>query len=487
MRLRDILTHSLKAFHTQSIRTKILIPFVGIVLFMTLGSALFAYFISFGIRPNFSQSSLMVMIIVGVVFINIVVFVMYSVMIRNITSSLDILATVARRVGQGDMDQRIYIESSDEIGDLVRVFNQMVESLKASSHYLVIEKNKSEAIISCMPEGIIVTDTDNRLILANSRAEEIFNFSSDKLQGKILLEYITNEELSTHLKEDFSEESSRLQREVVIPDSEGKERTYALISSFMKYPHDLGHLGVITVIRDVTQDRELDELREGFLRTVTHELRTPLTSIIGFIELVQSTGDPLPDQKQKWLNIALNESSNLKEMIDDLLDLSQLKAGRVKITLSTIRVENLLKQLVHIFEPLAKHKNLDLQLDDVSSTLEIRVDLSKIRRVLVNLLSNAFKFTQEGHVKIGCEEKASSVVFFVSDTGIGLKEDETRIIFEKFRQIDYSSTRQYEGIGLGLSIVKQLVEIHGGEVWVDSVFGQGTTFFVKLPKTPGGL
>ncbi len=451
-------------------------------MFMTVGVAVLIFYVSYGVQPSFSDAKFLCSTISGIIIINILIFVLYSVMIRNITSSLDILATVARRVGQGDMEQRIYIESTDEIGELVQIFNQMVVSIKESSHHLIIEKNKSEAIISCIPEGIIVTDKENRLVLANSRAEDIFNFSKDKLQGKILLEYLTNEELVIHLQEEFKDDAQNSKRDVVIPGPDGKERTYALVSSLLKTPESQGHLGLVTAIRDVTQERELEELREGFLRTVTHELRTPLTSIMGFIELIKATGDPLPEQKQKWLNIALNESANLKEMIDDLLDLSQIKAGRVKMNFSTIRVENLLKQLVHIFEPLSKHKQVDLHLGPVPEQLEMRVDLSKIRRILVNLLSNAFKFTQAGYVRLDCAEDEDWVVFSITDTGIGLKENDTEIIFEKFRQIDYSSTRQYEGIGLGLSIVKQLAEMHGGSVWVTSVYGRGSSFFVKIPK-----
>ncbi len=247
---------------------------------------------------------------------------------------------------------------------------------------------------------------------------------------------------------------------------------------------DEGRIGIITIIRDVTQEKELGELRDGFLRTVTHELRTPLTSIIGFLELIKgSTQQALSDQTRKWIQIALHEAANLKELIDDLLDLSQIRAGRMRIQHEYLNVVELFSSLVQTFQPLAQRRQLDLIAGAVDPSLEISADGSKLRRILVNLISNALKFTQVGYIRLDCVDDAHEIIFSVTDTGIGLREDETEVIFEKFRQIDYSSTRKYEGIGLGLSIVKQLVEMHGGRVWVVSVFGKGSTFYFSLPKT----
>ncbi len=432
-----------------------------------------------------SKKILLVAIVVSVM-INIGIFVFYSSIIRRFTQKLDYLTQIALKVAKGDLTQKIVINSDDEVGQLSRVFDYMIQSIDESSKRLILEKNRSEAIISCIPEGIIVTDVENHLILANRQAEDLFKFSSEKAQGKLLLEHLNNEDLIAHFKEELQWQSKQLQREVHLPDFDGKDRIYALISSPVVPQKEGEKIGIITIIRDITQEKELEELRDGFLRTVTHELRTPLTSIIGFMELIKgSATQSLSDQKREWIQIALQEAANLKDLIDDLLDLSQIRAGRMRIQYETITVVEILSHLVQTFQPLAKRKQLDLLAGAVDPALQISADGSKLRRVLVNLISNALKFTQVGYIRLDCVDDGTEIVFSVTDTGIGLREDETEVIFEKFRQIDYSSTRKYEGIGLGLSIVKQLVEMHGGRVWVTSVFGKGSTFYFSIPKMVG--
>lgn len=434
---------------------------------MTVASILSAaYFIS-DARP-FIVGSIAIL-----VFVNVLIFCIYSVIIRKITNSIEILSSVANEVSKGDLDQQIDIHATDEIGELAFVFNHMIKNLKESSSNLILEKKRSEAIISSIPEGLIVTDMENRLILANHMAETLLQYS---------MEYITHDSIIQTLIQSDHDERKSITREMSIPTQDGKARFY-LVSSSLVSNERKEHMGVITILRDVTHERELEELREGFLRTVTHELRTPLTSIIGFIELIyQSEDTHLSDQKKQFLKIALTEASSLKNMIDDLLDLSKMRAGKIKTVPASIVVKDVMESVASTFLPLAKGKSLEIIVQPIDPTLEVKADALKLRRVLINLVSNALKFTQEGYITLSCvRDDAQGVVFAVSDTGIGLLEEEREVIFEKFRQIDYSTTRKYEGIGLGLYIVKQLVEMHGGQVWVESDYGKGSTFLFSIP------
>ncbi len=412
----------------------------------------------------------------------VVIFFIYALIIKKITSSIDILSAVSEKVAKGDLDQQIYCDASDEIGELSSIFNQMVGSLKISAQNVLEEKERSEAIISCIPEGIIVTDLDNRLILANTRAEEMFNFRSNQVQGKVLLEYLNNNDLTSALKKKFKDQKV-IQSEVEIKNKDGDASIYSLTSSLVQSNTDLP-IGIITVLRDMTYEKQIEELREGFLRTVSHELRTPLTSVIGFIEVVQngSTGK-ISDEQTSYLETALKEATNLKTLIDDLLDLSQFKAGKSKMTYSNVKAKGLVDDLIKSLSPLAKGKDIELRSTLSDDKIQLKGDKAKLRRVLLNLISNSIKFTEKGHIEIGVSETEDSVTFSVSDTGIGIKENEKDVIFEKFRQVDYSSTRQYEGIGLGLSIVKELVEMHDGHISVVSEYGKGATFSFTLPKS----
>ncbi len=413
--------------------------------------------------------------------ISFCIFCIYALIIQKITSSIDILSSVSEKVAKGDLDQHVYLDASDEIGELSSIFNQMVVNLKESSENLQKEKERSETIISYIPEGIIVTDPENRLIVANHKAEDMFNFSLNEVQGKILLEYINNEELLTVLSEKLNTNAQVVTREVTIPgENDDETHIYSLTSSLVD-DTDGEPLGVITILKDMTYEKQIEELREGFLRTVSHELRTPLTSVIGFIELVRS-GINISDEQGSFLDTALNEATNLKKLIDDLLDLSQLKAGRMRTQKEYVNIKDFLNDIMTTLKPLAKGKDIELLSTFKKKDLYVMADASKLRRVVINLVSNALKFTKSGYVKVSCIETHSHMQFEVEDSGIGLREKEKEVIFEKFRQVDYSSHREYEGIGLGLSIVKKLVNMHGGEIWVESIYGEGSSFFFTIEK-----
>lgn len=415
--------------------------------------------------------SFLLLICIGILFI-------YSAIVRKITTSIEILASVSKKMADGDLNQQVYVSSQDEIGALSATFNQMIRNLRESAANLLKEKTQSEAIVSSIPEGLIVTDLHNRVIMANQRAQEIFRFDLQKARGQLINDHIDNPILITSLDEILKDQKPPLRREITLIGLDKKNRIYSIHSSVVRNSQRY-ILGLVTVFRDITRDRELEELRDSFLHTVSHELRTPLTSIIGFIELVK--GPKVSEEQDAYLQIALDEAMNLKNLIDDLLDLSRIEAGKIAIFYGQVNCKEMIDHLISSMSPLVKGKPLTLASLFTDTSLVIDADLPKLRRVLVNLVSNAIKFTHKGSVVVDCKVEDSSVVFSVTDTGVGLPEDEKAVIFEKFRQLDYSSTRQYEGIGLGLSIVKQLVELHGGITWVESIYGTGSTFYFKIP------
>jgi signal transduction histidine kinase len=237
------------------------------------------------------------------------------------------------------------------------------------------------------------------------------------------------------------------------------------------------------VERSIARERELDGLREGFLRTVSHELRTPLTAIIGFADLiVRGAAGPITSKQEELLKITLTEATTLKHLFDDLLDLTRITAGKVVMTYSPVHLAEVARSVVEGLLPFATKKGLQLHVISDPNPLIIEADAAMVRRILLNLVTNAIKFTPSGSVAVTFDETPTHRIIRVSDTGIGLRTDELDVVFEKFRQVDYSSTREFDGIGLGLSIVKQLVELQAGNVWVESVYGKGATFIVSLPK-----
>jgi signal transduction histidine kinase len=226
---------------------------------------------------------------------------------------------------------------------------------------------------------------------------------------------------------------------------------------------------------------ESNRLKGDFLATMSHELRTPLNSILGFSEVLAS-GTGLSDKQQRWVRNIQSSGERLLTLINDILDLAKIEAGKMQVRLSEFSAYDVCEGLLAMFRPLAEKKNIELrsQLDQGIPTL--RQDVVKLQQILSNLLSNAIKFTPEGgRVQLRAEADPLYIVLTVADTGVGIAPEEQELVFEKFRQSGNPMTREHAGTGLGLSIVRELSKLLGGEVTLQSELGRGSTFTVRLP------
>ncbi len=223
--------------------------------------------------------------------------------------------------------------------------------------------------------------------------------------------------------------------------------------------------------------QESDRLKSAFLATMSHELRTPLNSIIGFIGiLLQGLAGPLNDEQAKQLRMAQGSARHLLDLINDVLDISKIEAGQVKIVSEPFDVPQAIESVVRAVTPLAEKKGLHLVADVAPEVGQIVSDRRRVEQVLINLLNNAVKFTEQGEVRVTCHVDDGWLVTQVTDTGIGIRPEDEDKLFQPFRQVDVGITRRYEGTGLGLSICKKLVETLGGEIWAESEWGVGSTF-----------
>jgi signal transduction histidine kinase len=226
---------------------------------------------------------------------------------------------------------------------------------------------------------------------------------------------------------------------------------------------------------------ESNRLKSDFLATMSHELRTPLNSILGFSELLLSNPQ-LADKFHRWAGNIQSSGKQLLALINDLLDLAKIEAGKMDVKPEPISVAEAAEGLLAMFRPLAEKKNIDLHAAVDPGLPPAVQDAGKLRQILSNLLSNAIKFTPEGgRVLLRAEANESDLVVTVSDTGIGIAPEDQDVIFEKFRQAASPMTREYEGTGLGLSIVRELSKLLGGDVALKSELGRGSTFTVRLP------
>jgi PAS domain S-box-containing protein len=229
--------------------------------------------------------------------------------------------------------------------------------------------------------------------------------------------------------------------------------------------------------------REVDRLKSEFLASMSHELRTPLNSIIGFADvLLEGLDGELNERMEEDVRLIRDSGRHLRELIGDILDMSKIEAGRMELRYEEIDMVQMSHDIIATAAPLAETKNIALYSKIADDVGTIEADRTRLRQVLWNIMGNAIKFTQKGSVTLSMEYQGNDLLVGIQDTGIGISEENKAVVFEQFRQVDGNLNRSVGGTGLGMPITKKLVELHGGDIWIESVEGQGTTFWFTLPK-----
>ncbi|MDP8232724.1 MAG: ATP-binding protein, partial [Candidatus Zophobacter franzmannii] len=332
-------------------------------------------------------------------------------------------------------------------------------------------------------DGVIVTDPDVNLLMINPVAARLFHLPNDLPPNASVPAIIPNEPLIELLRETLENQSHAV-REITVPNPENPRREMIYQGLAAAIPAADGSLrGIVTVLRDVTSQKELEQMKSNFLSVVSHELRTPLHSIKGFVDIILmgKTGE-VNDLQRDFLGTVKQQTEQLQTMISNLLESSRLEAGQVRLRISDTSMSEVAARVVSKLEPLANDKQVKLS-TQITDPLRVEGDQIRLEQVITNLVDNAIKFTpQKGSVTIHGEDLGDQVQISVTDTGIGIAKEDQDKVFERFYQVDSGSTRSYKGTGLGLNICRHIVEHHNGRIWVESQEGQGSTFRFVIPK-----
>lgn len=394
----------------------------------------------------------------------------------SITEPIRDVTKKAEEMSRGNFDQFVEVRSDDEIGQLASMFNHLTLKLKETIQEMDLERSKLDTIFSYMAEGVIAVDTNGEIIHANPIALELLNMKKIELEKNMEFNKGLPLQLININDIDYNNEKT-LEGEINFEiDSQVYKVKYA---PFKNEKKDIG--GLIIVFQDITKEHKLDSIRKEFVANVSHELKTPITTIKSYTETLMDTGID-HELSMQFLSVIDNECDRMARLVRDLLQLSNLDYQKTIWKKEEVSLAKLLKDVLQKLDFAIKEKKHELILDIEDNLPNIVIDKDAIERVIINIVSNSIKYTNDkGKIKVSLKMLDEYMYITVEDNGLGIPEEDKRRIFERFYRVEKGRSRDLGGTGLGLSIAKQIIEAHGGEIVLESIFGEGTTVEIKLP------
>ncbi|TSI10076.1 ATP-binding protein [Lysinibacillus sp. BW-2-10] len=380
----------------------------------------------------------------------------------------------AFELAKGKFDETLPTTQNDEIGQLAVAFNQMGRQLKHHLEVINQEKEQLASVLTSMTDSVITFNLDRTILLSNPPADRLLQkwFIRKKSQedSPIPIEIL---DMLDHVLsfEDKLEE-----------DLEMDGSYYRITFSPLKNSKQ-SIRGAIAVIRDMTEQMKLEKLRSDFIANVSHELRTPIAMLQGYSEALLDDVVTEEEERNEMIKIIYDESQRMGRLVKDLLDLARMESGHTTLFKEDVPAVHVMERITQKFAQVAKENHVQLQFHTtLSNEVKINLDEDRIEQVLTNLIDNAIRHTsKEGSVTVSLEHELSYAKIQVADTGEGIPQEDLPFVFERFYKADKARTRSKGGTGLGLAIAKNIVESHKGNIRVDSIVGEGTTFTFYLP------
>ncbi len=384
------------------------------------------------------------------------------------------LTEVVQRVTGGDLNARLLPVTRDEVGLLTRAFNEMSDRLRGTIGKLVEERGRLTAVLDNMADGVLITDGGGIIRLINPAAAWLLGVSDETALGRPFAQ-VARDHRIIGLWQRCCEQCEEQFEPVEI----GHQGTF--LQAIVTPLQDTGPQACLVILQDLTRVRRLETIRRDFISNISHELRTPLASLKALADTLRDGALEDPPAARRFLDRIEVETDALTQMVQELLELSRIESGQAPFHLEAAAVTDVVVSPVERLRPQAERAGVRLTVD--LPPIQVLADGERLQQVITNLVHNSIKFTPPGgEITVSAEARDDEAVISVRDTGVGIPADDVPRIFERFYKADRA--RSGGGTGLGLAIAKHIVQAHDGRIWVESVEGRGSTFYVALPLTP---
>lgn len=436
----------------------------------------------------YSNINSITLIYLSAALITIVIGLLLAIIIsQEITRPIEEMRKQTLRIARGDFFGQVRVMGNDELGQLAGAVNNLSVRVEETQESSDSERRRLDSVLSHMSDGVLATDRRGNVTIVNNMALQLLGVEhEDELIGKSIIDVLD-------IRHDYTVRQlvNSEQKEMIL-DMSNSGSNLILNAYFSPIQRESGFVsGLVCVLHDVTSQQKEEQERKEFVSNVSHELRTPLTSVKSYVEALSDGAWQDKEIAPQFLKVVQDETERMIRMINDLLSLSRMDAGTTKLNLEYVNINELFNYILNRFDMIIKKeedpkkKKYTIERFFTKKDLWVEIDTDKFTQVIDNIMNNAIKYSPDGGVITArLLETHNHVIMSISDQGLGIPRKDLSHIFDRFFRVDKARSRKQGGTGLGLAISKEVVNMLGGQIWVDSVEGKGSTFYISLPYVP---